>query len=75
MGKTNWYNPHELTNVCTNNLNGNTSALAARATGASRTTGSVSVYARAGVFQSIPHRKGYEAPRVPARPRCAASSW
>jgi hypothetical protein len=60
MGNTNWFNPHVLTNTHTNNLNGNTSGLQARATGAPWTTGSVVVYAKAGVFESILHRAGYD---------------
>jgi hypothetical protein len=60
MGKTEWYNPHQFTNVYTNNVNGNTSALVARATASPWTTGMVTVYAGAGVYQSVLHRAGFD---------------
>lgn len=60
MGKTNWFNPHVLTNTYANNINFNTNAIQVRASGTPWTTGSVTVYAIAGVFQTILHRAGHD---------------
>lgn len=61
MGKTTaWQNPDQNTNVYTNNLNGNTSGLAIRGTATGWTTGTVAVYAQAGVFQTILQRTGFD---------------
>jgi len=61
MGKaTNWLNPHDAGNVYVNNYNGKMSTLASRGTGTRWTTGSVTLYATAGVFTTILHRAGYD---------------
>jgi hypothetical protein len=61
MGKTTaWQNPWEKTNTYINNLNSNASALQARGTGSPWTTGTVTVLAKAGVFQTILKRTGHD---------------
>jgi hypothetical protein len=60
MGKTLWANPYLATNTYTNNVNGNLSALVAQGTGSPWTTGTVSAFAQAGVFQTILKRSGYD---------------
>jgi len=56
----NWLNPHLEENVYTNEYNGKQSTLALRGSGTPWTTGSVTVYATAGVFTTILHRAGYD---------------
>jgi hypothetical protein len=61
MGKTTkWQNPWEKTNAYVNNVNSNISSLVARGTGTLWTTGTVSVLAQAGVFQTVLKRTGYD---------------
>jgi hypothetical protein len=60
MGKTRWKNPYTKTDQWVNNLNSNTSVLQARGTGAPWSTGTVSAFAQAGVFQTILRRSGYD---------------
>jgi hypothetical protein len=61
MGKaTNWLNPHISSRVYTNSYNGKQSTLVNRGSGTPWTTGSVTVYATAGVFTTILHRAGYD---------------
>jgi len=61
MGKANnWLNPHIKSQVYINNYNGKGSTLQARGTGTRWTTGSVTLYATAGVFTTILHRAGYD---------------
>lgn len=61
MGKTTaWRNPFEKTNVYVNNLNGNTSLVNARGTGTLWTTGMVTLYARAGVQETMHFRTGFD---------------
>jgi hypothetical protein len=61
MGKaTNWLNPHVKTNAYLNTYNGKKSTLVARGTGTPWTTGSVTLYATAGVFSTVLHRAGYD---------------
>jgi len=60
MGKTLWMNPHIVTLTYVNNFNGNTSRINGRATGTPWTTGSVTLYAQAGYFQTVLHRGGYD---------------
>jgi len=61
MGKTTaWQNPFIKSNTYTNNLNGNTSALIARGTGTLWTTGMVTLYAKAGVQDTIHRRTGFD---------------
>jgi hypothetical protein len=60
MGKIKWANPFTKTDVWVNNYNGNTSVLAARGTASPWTTGTVGAYARAGVFQTVLKRTGFD---------------
>jgi hypothetical protein len=60
MGKTLWRNPHFTTNFYTNNENGNVTTVVAIATGTPWTTGSVTLYANAGIFATVLHRAGYD---------------
>ncbi|MDH3521691.1 MAG: PEP-CTERM sorting domain-containing protein, partial [Myxococcales bacterium] len=61
MGKaSNWLNPFEKTQQYTNDLNGKTSAWLARGTGTLWTTGSVTLYATAGIYTTILHRAGFD---------------
>jgi len=61
QGKTTaWQNPYQITNSYINNQNGNISSLQLRGSGTPWTTGSVTVYALAGYFQTILHRGGHD---------------
>jgi hypothetical protein len=61
MGKaTNWLNPHIAGNAYYNTLNGKKSTLVSRGSATPWTTGSVTLYATAGVFSTILHRAGYD---------------
>jgi hypothetical protein len=61
MGKaTNWLNPHVKPQTYINTYNGKKSTIVARGTGTPWTTGSVTLYATAGVFTTILHRAGYD---------------
>ena len=60
MGKAiNWLNPHDVDNLYYNNINGKTSTLAVRGSGALWTTGSVTEYAT-GIYTTIFRRKGFD---------------
>jgi len=61
MGKAgNWLNPHLDGNVYVNTYLGKQSTLLDRGSGTPWTTGSVTLYATAGVFSTILHRAGYD---------------
>jgi hypothetical protein len=61
MGKaSNWLNPHRVSNIYVNSYNGKQSTLVLRGSGTPWTTGSVTLYATAGVFTTILHRAGYD---------------
>jgi len=53
-------NPYTITRTYINSVNDNTSTIMAYATGTPWTTGAVTVYARAGIFQTILHRSGHD---------------
>jgi hypothetical protein len=60
MGKTLWQNPHIVTLTYVNNVTYGTSRIIGRGTGTPWTTGSVTLYANAGYFQTILHRTGFD---------------
>jgi hypothetical protein len=61
MGKaTNWLNPHTYPNTGTNNVNGNTTRWTVDGWGTPWTTGTVTLYAKAGYFTTIHVRTGYD---------------
>jgi hypothetical protein len=60
MGKTNWFNPHTGTEDYLNNVNGNTSRLAIRAIGTRWTTGSVTLFAKAGYLATVFRKAGFD---------------
>jgi len=60
MGKALFQNPIENVGVFVNNYNSNISSLQVRGTGSPWTTGTVTVYAQAGIFQTILARSGYD---------------
>lgn len=61
MGKaSNWNNPHTLTDSATNNVNGNMSTWIVGGWGTPWTTGSLTLFAKAGIFTTILHRAGYD---------------
>jgi len=62
MGKTsNWLDPHDTTNTYINTYNGKQNTIYVRGSGTPWTTGSVTLYATAGIFTTILHRAGYDA--------------
>jgi hypothetical protein len=74
MGKVSaWQNPYVNTGMFENNLNGNISTIQARGTGTSWTTGSVTVYATAGLFTTILHRKGFDTTAMNTTPMGTAT--
>ncbi len=60
MGETRWQNPHTLSLVYVNNVNGNLSTTQGRVIGTPWTTGTVTVYAKAGGFETILHTDGFD---------------
>jgi hypothetical protein len=57
---TNWLNPHVTSNTYVNQTRGTTFKLRVRGSGTPWTTGSVTLYAAAGVYTTILHRAGYD---------------
>jgi hypothetical protein len=75
MGKAiRWQNPFQVTNTYINDLNGNTSTLQARGTGSPWTTGTVTVLAKAGVFQTILKRSGFDTTSMVLTPMGGSST-
>lgn len=60
MGKTNWFNPLLGAETYTNNVNGNTSRIEIRATGTRWTTGSVTLFAKAGYLETVFRKAGFD---------------
>jgi hypothetical protein len=61
---SNWLNPHVDTIVYTSSYWGGRSTLVVRGSGTPWTTGSVTLYATAGIFTTILHRAGYDTTTV-----------
>ncbi|MDH3519481.1 MAG: PEP-CTERM sorting domain-containing protein, partial [Myxococcales bacterium] len=57
---TNWLNPHLTVNTYTNHVNSMKSKVQLRGSGTPWTTGSVTLYAREGIYTTILHRAGYD---------------